>query len=269
MTTGEASALYVYGFVPADVPMEIGATGVDGGHDVSLLPLGAIAAVVSPIAVEDLEAAEGEERALDMDWVAPRALRHEEVLEDVMQHAPVLPLTFGVIFSSEQALSAAVGPHLGRIAEFLEYIADKQEWAVKVYADPRKVREYLEHTEKALDPTRVPESPGARYFHERRLLRDLERRTVEERHDAAARIREDLAPSAIATKSLRLSERELTGRSDDMVLNAAFLEQADDAEGFAQRVERLAEEYRPRGFTIEATGPWPPYSFCPRLQVQP
>ena len=263
------SALYVYGFVPAGRPMEIASPGIDGSPDVKLLPLETIAAVVSPVAVDELEAAQGDERALDMDWVAPRAIRHEEVVEEVMRQAPVLPLTFGVIFSSEEALSEAVGPHLGRIAEFLDYVEDKQEWAVKVFADPRKVREYLEGSEEAFQPDRVPTSPGARYFHERRLIRELERHAVEARHDAAERIRQELAPSAIDMKSLRLSERELTGRQDDMVMNAAFLEEAGDVDRFTERVERLAEEFRARGFTIEASGPWPPYSFCPRLQVQP
>ncbi|HEY0839808.1 MAG TPA: GvpL/GvpF family gas vesicle protein [Vulgatibacter sp.] len=269
MTTGGKVALYVYGFVPAGHEAEISSPGIDGSADVTALPLGEIAALVSPLAVEDLVDAEGNDRALDMDWVAPRALRHEQVVEEVMRRSPVLPLTFGVVFSSEQALSEAVGPHQRRISEFLDFIADKQEWAVKVYADAGKVREYLEHSQGMRERLeRPPESPGARYFHQKRLVRDLDRLAVDERRDAADRIRQELAPDAIEVKSLRLSPRELTGRQDDMVMNSAFLEQADDVESFTERVRRLADEYEPRGFTIEATGPWPPYSFSPRLQVE-
>lgn len=261
------TARYVYGFVPSGYGAEISSPGIDGSADVSTLPLGEIAAVVSPVAVEDLTDAEGGDRALDLDWVAPRALRHEQVVEEVMERSPILPLTFGVIFSSEEVLTEAVAPHRRRIAEFLDYIADKQEWAVKVYADPRKIREYLAETGESRG--RLPESPGARYLQEKRLLRDLEQRAADARSDAAERIRRELAPAAIAQKSLRLSSRELTGRQEDMLLSAAFLEQADDVERFTERVQRLAEEYRPKGFTIEATGPWPPYSFCPALQVEP
>jgi len=261
------AARYVYAFVPGGFREEISSPGIDGSADVGILPLGEIAAVVSPVAVEALADAEGGERALDLDWVAPRALRHEQVVEEVMERSPVLPLTFGVVFSSEEVLAEAISPHRRRIAEFLEYIADKQEWAVKVYADPRKIRAYLELPRE--ERGRLPESPGARYLQERRLLRDLERRAAEARTDAAEKIRRELAPASIAQKSLRLSSRELTGRQDDMLLSAAFLEQADDVERFTERVHRLAEEYGPKGFTIEATGPWPPYSFCPALQVEP
>ncbi|HWV37875.1 MAG TPA: GvpL/GvpF family gas vesicle protein [Vulgatibacter sp.] len=262
-----SEALYVYGFVPeGDLPA-IGAPGVDGASDVTTLPLGGIAAVVSPVADEALEEAAGGDRALDLDWVAPRALRHEQVVEEVMERTPVLPLTFGVIFSSKDALAAAVGPHRRRIAEFLDFVADKQEWAVKVYADARKIRERLEHDREGR--AGIPDSPGARYLHQKRLARDLDRLAAEERSGTAERILRELSAGAVAHRSLRPSPRELTGRDDDMVLNAAFLEREGDVERFAERVRQLAEELGPRGFEVEPTGPWPPYSFCPPLQVQP
>jgi hypothetical protein len=270
VTLGEKSALYVYGFTWADDTGEFSEPGVGGASDVVQLPMGEIAAIVSPLNVEEFLGPEGEDRTQDMDWVAPRALRHERVVEEVMRTSPILPLTFGVVFSSRQALFDAVEGHGQKIAEFLEYTADKQEWAVKGFADPRKVRESLERSMRFQERLEgLPQSPGARYFQEKRLELELERRIAPESRDMAEQILQDLAPSAVAVQPLRLSARELTGRGDDMVLNVAFLERVDQLDAFVEQVQRLADVYQPRGVTIEVTGPWPPYSFCPKLQVEP
>jgi len=34
-------------------------------------------------------------------------------------------------------------------------------------------------------------------------------------------------------------------------------------------VQQLAARYQPQGLTVEAAGPWPPYSFCPSLEERP
>lgn len=267
MTVEQPTAVYVYGFVPAG-EVSISAPGVDGTVDVKPLKLGAIAAVVSPIALEEVVGPEAEDRMSDLEWVAPRALRHQQVVEELMRTSAVLPLTFGVVFSSEQALAEAVRTHEEHIAEFLDYAADKAEWAVKVYANPRRQRAYVEQSKPFRDRLqRLPESPGARYLQEKRLERELDALAANERREAAERVRESLATAAVAVRNLRIPSRQFTGRDDEVVLNTAFLARADQIEGFLESVERLADEYRPRGLTVEATGPWPPYSFCPSLQV--
>ena len=269
MSTDERVALYLYGFTRAGAVQGTSVPGISGADDVAILQLGEIAAVTSPLSMEEFRGADGEDRTLDLDWVAPRALRHQAVVEEVMESAPVLPLTFGVIFSSPRALEEAVGPRLGQIGEFLDFIEGKQEWAIKVYADAQRLRDFVGRSAKFRQRReQLPDSPGARYFHEKRLQRELERLAVEERRDMAERIRQELAPEALAVKSLRLSSREVTGRRDEMVLNAAFLAESDHLEEFIEHVHKLADEYEPAGLTIEATGPWPPYSFGPSLQVQ-
>lgn len=270
MTSGEKTALYVYGFTRAGVSGPISEPGVGGSPDVERLPMGEIAALVSPLDVEEFLGPEGDDRAMDLDWVAPRALRHEQVLEEVMRTSPVLPLTFGVVFSSRLALFDAVDPHRSRIAAFLDEMADKQEWAVKGFADPRRLREDLARSEAFRERlANLPGSPGARYIQEKRLQLDLERRVIPERRAMAERVLQELAPEAVAVQPLRLSPREATGRQEDMVLHAAFLERTEQVDHFLERVRQLAEAYRPRGLAIEVTGPWPPYSFCPDLRVGP
>ena len=51
----------------------------------------------------------------------------------------------------------------------------------------------------------------------------------------------------------------LSGRSEWMVLNGAYLVDADRVDDFADLVQELAPRHP--GIQVELTGPWPPYSF--------
>jgi hypothetical protein len=261
------SALYVYGFTRAGEPGRISAPDVSGESEVETMEVGKVAAVISPVSVEEFTGPEGEEPTQDLKWVAPRAIRHEEVIEEVMRAAPMLPLTFGVIFSSPSALTKAVRSHQDEITEFLDYVANKEEWQVKVYAHPAKLQKYLARTPEHRERLRnLPGSPGARYFQEKRLDRELEKRSGKEGHHLAEEIRYELRPLAEKAKSLRLLSRQASRRQDaDMVLNCAFLLCSDQVERFADKVEEISRAYKEQGLTVESTGPWPPYAFGPSL----
>jgi hypothetical protein len=46
-----------------------------------------------------------------------------------------------------------------------------------------------------------------------------------------------------------------------MLLNAAFLVDAGDT-ALLDEIARLDAELRDQGFSLEATGPWPPHNFA-------
>ena len=64
-----------------------------------------------------------------------------------------------------------------------------------------------------------------------------------------------------ATSLNNLLPKEYTGREDTMILNAAFLVRKTNVPDFKNRVGFLRRKDGNSGFFIEATGPWPPYSF--------
>ena len=67
----------------------------------------------------------------------------------------------------------------------------------------------------------------------------------------------------------RILARERPDAAREMVLNWALLLPAAAAADFRGRIERAnGEQYR-NGLTLEASGPWPPYSFCPALEPEP
>ena len=58
----------------------------------------------------------------------------------------------------------------------------------------------------------------------------------------------------------RPQPRELTGRSETMLLNGAYLGPRRGRRA-SREVERLADEHAELGLEYELTGPWPPHNF--------
>ena len=61
--------------------------------------------------------------------------------------------------------------------------------------------------------------------------------------------------------TLPAQNRDLSGHEGDMLLNAAYLVEADRVEELRELVAELEARYRELGAHIELTGPWPPYNF--------
>jgi hypothetical protein len=51
-----------------------------------------------------------------------------------------------------------------------------------------------------------------------------------------------------------------------MIFNGAFLLLRSDIDAFRGEVEAIGDTYAEQGLTLELTGPWPPYNFCPPLR---
>jgi Gas vesicle synthesis protein GvpL/GvpF len=91
---GRQTATYVYGMVPGNVELNPGIQGVgDPPGEIRLVRAGDLAALVSDVDItrplgtpEDLQA-------------------HEEILDAVVTESPVLPLRFGAVLTSEDAVA--------------------------------------------------------------------------------------------------------------------------------------------------------------------
>jgi len=53
----------------------------------------------------------------------------------------------------------------------------------------------------------------------------------------------------------------------EMVLNWAFWTAREDADDFRARVDRANEQNDQQGLLLQLSGPWPPYSFLPNLDL--
>jgi hypothetical protein len=268
LTKGEeGEGVYVYCFARSDLAPSIEGKGVDGQHPVFLHAFQDIAAAASMISLEEFCGPSAESRMQDLSWVGPRACRHEEVVEEVMRYSPVMPARFGTIFSSLERLDEALRKHRDAMSRFLGWVADKDEWGVRALLDRAKAKMELFSAAVVVHEERLSLfPPGTRYFEEQRIRTGAEKELAAWLKAVCRKVGDDLTSRASQCRERKVACRD--GTAAETVVNWAFLVPRNVAGDFRARVDRANEEHHGRGLVFEATGPWPPYSFCPCLEEE-
>ena len=270
--TSGADSIYLYCFARASMARHIHCEGIDGRGRVAAIASGDVAAIFSAVSLEEFTDA-ASDKPRDLDWVIPRACRHDEVVKQVMPKSPVLPVRFGSVFSSREELKNLLAEKAGEISRFLDRVEGKEEWVVQAFMNLAKTRSRL----LSLDPDLLLQqqamsgSPGSRYLCEKRLQAEGDRRLRDYRRLIAGAVREDLAHYAEESRVLRLrsgpSETSPAGEgSDEMILHCAFLVARGSIADFLARV-KVPQIAGADEIQLRPTGPWPPYDFCPSILV--
>jgi hypothetical protein len=244
--------------------------GVDGQNSLAVATYQDLVAVWSPVPVEDFCGPEAEERMRDLTWIGPRVIRHQEVVAGVMRHSPVLPVRFGTIFASLANLEKVLQRHSDTITGFLERLTDQEEWAVKGMLDRAGAKDKLFSLKLAREAESLEAlAPGKRYFEEQRLRAAGDQELQRWLQKVCREVWADLRDYAAEVQERRLLSRKTTGSDQDMVWNWALLIPRQAVGGFQARIQDINAQYADRGLRVECTGPWPPYSFCPALDMEP
>lgn len=263
-------AVYLYCLARSHGLPAISGAGVDGESPLCLHGFGAVTAVLSTVQLDEFCGPEAESRLQDLAWVAPRAFRHEAVVEEAMEHSPVFPIPFGTIFSSLASLEAFLGTHHDTIVRFLEQMHGREEWAVKGLLDPTQApRTFFAAALEGALPDHAALPPGKRYLAEKRLLGRAEKAMQAWLHDACKELADDLSRLGTDFRQRQVLSRQASGLAADMIVNwVLLLPQALVGEVQA-RIERANADYRLQGLHFQLSGPWPPYSFRPPLASEP
>jgi hypothetical protein len=251
-------------------PPPLDGKGLDGQNPIEVVAWADLAAVCCSVPLEDFCGPEAAGRLQDLTWIGPRILRHQKVVAGVMRHSPVLPARFGIIFSSPTALQEVLQRHHDIIAGFLGQVTNQAEWAVKGMLDRAEAQEKL--VSHRLDQGAAGLeglSPGRRYFEERRLIAGGAQELPAWLQEVARELWAELGGQAAAVRERRPLSREASGSDKDMVWNWAFLVADEAVVGFKARIRKASARYADRGLVLEFTGPWPPYSFTPVLDLKP
>jgi hypothetical protein len=236
----------VYGILPGDVELnsEIDGVGNPPG-EVRLVRSGDLAALVSEVDLlgplgtpEDLQA-------------------HEQILDSIVTGSPVLPLRFGAVLTSEDAvIEELLEPHQDDFAAALEELEGRVEYLVKGrYVERAILAEILSEDSEAAqlrDQIRGAD-PDA--------TRDLRIRLGELINNAVAAKREEdtrLLLSAMKDHCEASFVRDPTHELD--AVNVAFLVDEDQADELDRVVEDLGSRWE-RRLELRMLGPLAPYDF--------
>jgi hypothetical protein len=262
------SGWYLYGVIAAArAPARVDAgISVDPAHEVELLAEGPLAALASKVSLEEFDEARLPERLNDPAWLERTIRAHEQELEHALASASVVPFRFCTVYRSEAELRRFLSERGGDLAELLRRVEGKIELGVKAYVDRERFAGALaERSAQARElEARVAATEGGRAYLESRRLeqlvtKELERLAAEVVDASHARL---VAAAEEGTLG-PLQSPEVSGRSEEMLLNGAYLVPAAGT-GLEDVVAELAERYGELGVSYEVTGPWPPYNFVPR-----
>jgi hypothetical protein len=257
-----------YAFARPDCRVqEIGA-GVDPRFEVESIGDGPIAAVASRIGLDQFDPARLQgATAEDVRWLGQVAARHNEIICRAAESSAVLPLRLGTIFRSRDSLLAALARCRSPVVEFLKRLGDRREWGVKLYAAKLRVDE--------IDGPAGPPSPhylspartGTDYLTRKKAQIEAKRELRAAMHRTVQSVEQCLTNKAEEYRRIRTLPSDLTGRSEEMVFNAAFLLPASAQAGWLETLHALRKDVHGKGLLLELSGPWPPYHFCPNLEL--
>jgi gas vesicle protein GvpL/GvpF len=242
----ETQACYVYGIVRDDARLPGDLDGVTGA-EVSLVRHGDLAGVVSEISPRQ---ALGTREDL---------LAHEGVVEALAADTTVLPLRFGSVVTTADALvEEMLIPYHDWFETVLDDLAGTHEFAVVgVYVEDAVLREVIaEDPEAAQLRNRIRELPEDAAYYDRIRLGEVIVKALDEKRqvDTEALVRA-LEPLSEAV-SLRAPS------SEDTAADAAFLVDDRDLPAFEEAVDELGERWAGR-VRLRMIGPLAPYDFVP------
>jgi hypothetical protein len=244
-----ATAWYVYGIAEADPALE----RMPG---VGTICRGSLAALVREVPLEEFDEAVLPERLNDREWLERNARAHEDVLESAAAVTTVVPLRFGTIYRHPDQVAQMLDERAEELATTLERVRGHVEFGVKVWANLDAIAGSLDAS--AGDP--AAGGQGAAYLQRRRQEQERARELAALCVDLAGEAHARLSAVAADAVANRPQPAELTGRSEAMLLNGAYLV-AEGDDRLRGEVERLAAGHAELGIEYELTGPWPPHNF--------
>lgn len=211
-------------------------TRLPSDHPHRILHFGALSALVSRCpyggAFETVETSE----------MAQRAMAHHEILLAYCPHHALLPTRFGAFFSSIHAMRQRLKNEEKDHLTALAHLANTQEFSIKL--------SLAEPSDPATEKTEIAVT-GAQFLTRRRQIRDARQSAGQDRTAFANNL--VLALSAIAPA--------VSYNTGDALLHLGLLLSKKDRSRLQALLHDCGPHAKRLGLSLEATGPWPAYSF--------
>lgn len=243
----ERTGVYVYGILPGDIEIEPGAPGVgDPPGEVRAVRHRDLVALVSDV---DLDRPLG--RAEDL-------FTHEELLDASAADVPVLPLRFGAVLASDDAVAnELLGPHYDEFAAALRQLDGHAEYVVKGrYVESAALGQVLAENPEAARLGRQIRGADPDASRDQRIrFGEIVNSAIDAKRQADTRALGDLVSGLVTASVVRPPTHELDA------VHAAFLVETGKAEKLRQACRRLADEWRDRVDDLRLVGPLAAYDF--------
>lgn len=239
-------AVYVYGIMPGDVELEPGTTGVgDPPAEVRIVRNGDLAALVSDVDT-------------DKPLGRPEDLyAHEELLDSSSADVPILPLRFGAVVSSDDAVAEELlGAHHDEFTAALEQLEGHAEYVVRGrYVEDEILRDVLSEDPRAAqlrDQIKGADEDATREL--RMQLGEIVSDAVDARREQDTRAVGAALEGHVAASVVRPPSHDLDA------VHIALLVESGAADDMEEALQRLADDWSGR-IDLQLMGPLAAYDF--------
>lgn len=200
----------------------------------------------------------------DIPWLESNAREHIRVISMIMEYSTVIPFKFGTIYHTKASLKKFITDYSGSLIENFHHIEGKEEWSVKIYCDRKALCEQIDELSgeaATLEKQIMASSPGKAFLLQRKKIELIENEMDRICKNYGQEYYDELKNLSESTSLNNLLPKEFTGREDTMILNASFFVSKSKVADFISTGDTLRKKDGNSGIFIEATGPWPPFSF--------
>lgn len=254
------SLVYVYAIARRGERAPAGLRGMEDGavrtvDDVDLR------AYVSDVPKSEFGEAPLNAHLADMEWLTPRAVRHQEVNAALAVACdPLVPLSFGTVFRDDEGVSRMLRERAAELGPRFELLRGRAEWIAVVRRDLAAATAAVDSGSEALRALRAERDaapPGRGYLLARQL--DETRRQELRVADAAAI---GAAVESLEGAGTRIFREPLVEDAGGGMLARFSVLAERGAQVVLEKIGASFERaWRPRGYALELSGPWPPYRF--------
>ena len=178
-------------------------------------------------------------------------LKHEEVVERLMDRFTVLPMRLYTVFSGKEDMLLKVKDYYEDFIENLDRVRNKAEFGIKVIWAGNIIKERIINAHKNGSPAH-PAQSGTTFMKEKFERYEIDKE-FEEEADRCTAIVDGFLNRLASEKNLEKL------KTDNLLLSASYLVDNEKRDDFKKAFEELRSS--PGDLKYLLSGPWPPYNF--------
>ena len=180
-------------------------------------------------------------------------LKHEEVVEKLMDKFTVLPMRYLTLFSGKEQVLLMMKNYYDDFIENLDRLREKIEFGVKTIWPGDLIRERITTAHRKSDNLPLVASSSGKSFMNEKFENYKIDKEFEEEADRCIAIVDGFFNRFVAEKRLEKL------KTDNLLLSASYLVDKEKRDDF----KKAFEELRGSGGDLKylLSGPWPPYNF--------
>jgi hypothetical protein len=240
--------LYFYG-VTKSLPKHAGdQIGVDAKATIEPVPCEGFICWISRVSAEEFEANLAKNME-NLDWLAAASISHQRAIAAIAAETEILPARFGIVFHNRRSMVEHVKARVKRLSEDFNRIKGADEWGVKVQAVvPKPVASAI-----------AKAGTGKDYLKAKAAL--LPRKT--ERNAERDRDLEQLQNSLSGIAEQTASAGKISSGQRGLLFQTSLLVKRRNRPQLESLLRKYARRWEGK-YSVECSGPWPPYSFVSR-----